>query len=145
MNTKRLMCLDIGEKRIGIAVSDLLMITAQGVETYNRKENDLQADINYILEMAKKQNAYKIVCGLPKNMNGSIGMQAEKSLEFGNILKEKGEYEVVFFDERLSTASAKRTLLEADTSRKKRKKVIDKVAAVYILQAYMDSGAERKL
>ena len=145
MNTKRLMCLDIGEKRIGIAVSDLLMITAQGVETYNRKEDNIQKDIEYILTTAEKYNVYKIVCGLPKNMNGSIGPQAEKSMEFGELLKQAGKYEVVFFDERLSTASARRTLLEADTSRKKRKKVIDKVAAVYILQAYMDSGAERNI
>ena len=145
MNTKRLMCLDIGEKRIGIAVSDLLMITAQGVETYNRKEDNIQKDIEYILTTAEKYNVYKIVCGLPKNMNGSIGPQAEKSMELGELLKQAGKYEVVFFDERLSTASARRTLLEADTSRKKRKKVIDKVAAVYILQAYMDSGAERNI
>ena len=145
MNTKRLMCLDICEKRIGIAVSDLLMITAQGVETYNRKEDNIQKDIEYILTTAEKYNVYKIVCGLPKYMNGSIGPQAEKSMEFGELLKQAGKYEVVFFDERLSTASARRTLLEADTSRKKRKKVIDKVAAVYILQAYMDSGAERNI
>ena len=145
MNTKRLMCLDIGEKRIGIAVSDLLMITAQGVETYSRMEDDIKKDIEYIFKTAEKYNVYKIVCGLPKNMNGSIGPQAEMSIEFGELLKQNGKYEVVFFDERLSTASARRTLLEADTSRKKRKKVIDKVAAVYILQAYMDSGAERNI
>jgi putative Holliday junction resolvase len=134
---KRIMGLDIGDKRIGVAVSDLLMLTAQGVESYTRKAEE--EDIAHIKKLAADYNVKKIVCGLPINMNGTIGEQALKIKDFAGKLKESIAIEVDFFDERLTTASATRTLIEADVSRKDRKKVVDKVAAVYILQAYMDS------
>ena len=138
MDIARVMGLDIGDRRIGIALSDLLMITAQGQETYTRGDS-ADADAEYLAQFAKKNNVNKIVCGLPKNMDGSIGEQAIKTQEFAELLKSKTNAEIIFFDERLSTSSAHRTLLQADMSRQKRKKVVDKIASVYILQAYLDS------
>ncbi|MEG2685567.1 MAG: Holliday junction resolvase RuvX [Christensenellaceae bacterium] len=133
----RVLGLDVGDVRIGIAVSDLLMITAQGSETYIRKDDD--ADMIYLCEFVKKNDVDRIVCGLPKNMNGSIGPQAQKTQVFGEMLSEATGIKVIYWDERLTTKSANRTLIEADMSRKKRKKVVDKIAAVYILQGFMDS------
>lgn len=137
MDYRRIMGLDIGDKRIGVAVSDLLMLTAQGVESYTRKNEE--EDIAHFKKLAADYSVKKIVCGLPINMNGTKGEQAEKVQDFAEKLKENLAIEIDFFDERLTTASATRTLIEADVRRKDRKKVVDKVAAVYILQAYMDS------
>ncbi|MDL2238551.1 Holliday junction resolvase RuvX [Christensenellaceae bacterium OttesenSCG-928-K19] len=133
----RLIGLDVGDKRIGIALSDLLMFTAQGIETYNRKEEP--QDITYLVDFIQKNDVDRIVCGLPKNMNGSIGEQAEKVQAFAEELKKAAGLPLIYWDERLTTKSAHQTLLEADMSRKKRKAVVDKIAAVYILQGYMDS------
>ena len=138
MAISRVMGLDIGDRRIGVALSDLLMITAQGQETYTRGDSE-DADAEYLAEFARKNNVSKIVCGLPKNMDGTLGEQALKTQAFDELLKAKTNAEIVFFDERLSTSSAHRTLIEADMSRQKRKKVVDKIASVYILQAYLDS------
>jgi len=132
----RILCLDIGDKYIGVAVSDALGITAQGVGTLKRNNND--DDILEIIKMVQKYNAEKIIVGLPKNMNGSLGPQGKKVIEFVDILKEKIEIPVIEWDERLSTKSAEKILLEGNVSRKKRKRVIDKVAAVFILQNYLD-------
>ena len=133
---KRIMGVDIGEKRIGIAVSDLLGMTAQGIETYVRKEEDAA----YIAGKAAELGAETIVAGLPLNMNGSEGPSAQKVRAFMQEVAALG-VDVIFQDERLTTVSAERTLLEADVSRKKRRQVIDKLAAVYILQAYLDTHA----
>ncbi|MEG2189432.1 MAG: Holliday junction resolvase RuvX [Christensenella sp.] len=133
----RILGLDVGDVRIGAAMSDLLMITAQGIETYTRK--DIDADMLHFCELMDAQNVDTIVCGLPKNMNGTIGEQAEKVQAFAEMLKEASGRKLIYWDERLTTKSAHRTLIEADMSRKKRKAVVDKVAAVYILQGYMDS------
>jgi len=133
----RLIGLDVGDVRIGIAVSDLLMLTAQGIETYTRRnETD---DILYLCSVIKQYSADTIICGLPKNMDGTIGEQAVKVRAFAELLKSSAALPLVYWDERLTTKSAQRTLLEADISRKKRKEVVDKLAAVYILQGYMDS------
>lgn len=137
MDYKRIMGLDVGDKRIGVAVSDLLMITAQGIESYTRKTGE--EDIAHLKKLAKDWQVYKVVCGLPVNMNGTIGEQAKKTQEFADNLKEALGMEIDFFDERLTTASAERLLIEADVRRSDRRKVVDKLAAVYILQAYMDS------
>ena len=132
---QRIMCVDMGEKGIGIAVSDLLGITAQGVETYTRKgENDAQ----YIADKAKELGASLIVAGLPLNMNGTEGPAVEKVRAFMSEVEELG-VKVAYQDERMTTMSAERTLIEADMSREKRRKVIDKVAAVYILRGYLDT------
>ena len=131
---KKIMGIDIGEKRIGIAVSDSLGYTAQGVETYTRTG---EGDAAYIAAKMKELGASKVVVGLPLNMNGSEGPAAQKVREFAEQLAALG-VEVDFQDERLTTVSAERMLIEADVSRKKRRQVVDKLAAVYILRAYLD-------
>lgn len=138
---ERIMGLDVGDKTVGVAVSDLLRLTAQGVTTIRRegKKKDFKAMEDLILEYDIK----KIVVGLPKNMNGSLGPQSEKTMKFGEKLKNKFGVEIIYMDERLTTKSAERVLIEGDMRREKRKKVIDKVAAVFILQAYLD-GLERE-
>lgn len=132
---KRFMGIDIGEKRIGIAVSDLLGMTAQGVETYVRKGDD---DARYIAERARELGAECIIAGLPLNMNGTEGPSAQMVRAFMEQVGSHGiPYE--FIDERLTTVSAERMLIEADVSRKKRRQVVDKIAAVYILTTYLES------
>ena len=127
--------LDIGEKRIGIAVSDALGMTAQGVETYARKG---EGDAAYIANKARELGVSKIVAGLPLNMNGSEGPAVLNVRAFMAEVEALG-LPVVFQDERLTTVSAERMLIEADVSRKKRRQVVDKLAAVYILSAYLDT------
>lgn len=134
---KRLMGLDVGEKRIGIALSDLLGITAQGLETYHRTD-DLISDYNYIVDLIKAHNVGELVVGLPKNMNNSLGFKAEEIRQFMDGLKAQYTIPIHWVDERLTTMSAEKMLIEADVSRKKRKGVVDKIAAVLILQLYLD-------
>lgn len=135
---KRIMGLDVGDKRIGISLSDPLRITAQGLETYNRQDTE-EKDIAHIAELIKKNDVEFIVCGLPKNMNGTIGPQAEKVMAFADGIHEATDIKIVYSDERLTTVLVERTLIEADMSRSKRRKVVDKLAAVTILQGYLDS------
>ncbi len=134
-NMKRVMCVDIGEKRIGVAVSDPLGITAQGVETYTRSG---EGDAKYIADKARSLGAELIVAGLPLNMNGSEGPAVQHVRAFMSEVEALG-IPVKFQDERLTTVSAERTLLEADMSRQKRRQVVDKLAAVYILRAFLDT------
>ena len=132
----RILGLDVGQKTIGVAISDPLGYTAQGITTIRRTKK-----INDIEEVKRICNEYSvetIVVGLPKNMNGSIGFAGEKIQEFSELLKESINLEIVFWDERLTTVAAHRAMLEADLSRGKRKKIVDKVAATYILQGYLD-------
>ena len=135
----RLICFDVGERRIGIAVSDMLGITAQPVETYHRTGN-LEKDYEYLVSIIKEQEAVKLVVGLPKNMNNSLGFKAEEIQnfieEFKSYLPE--QFPSDWIDERLTTVQAENVLLEANVSRKKRKKFVDKIAAVFMLQTYMD-------
>lgn len=132
------MAFDIGEKRIGVAVSDPLGITAQGIETYHRTD-DLEQDVAHLIKLANGYKPVKLVFGLPRNMDGSYGFQAQITREFADAVLAKWDGEHAFQDERLTTASARRVLIEADVSREKRKQVIDKVAAVVILQGYLDA------
>lgn len=134
----RILAFDIGEKRIGVAVSDPLGITAQGIETYHRSD-DTQKDIDYLLKIADRYKPVKIVFGMPRNMDGSYGMQAEITRTFADEVLKLWDGDHAFQDERLTTASARRVLLEADMRRDKRKQVIDKIAAVLILQSYLDA------
>ena len=134
----RILAFDVGEKRIGVAVSDPLGITAQGIETYHRTE-DLEQDVAHLIKLANGYKPVKIVFGLPRNMDGSYGFQAQITREFANAVLAKWDGDHAFQDERLTTASARRVLIEADMSREKRKQVIDKVAAVVILQGYLDA------
>ena len=134
----RILAFDVGEKRIGVAVSDPLGITAQGIETYHRTE-DLEQDVAHLIKLANGYKPVKIVFGLPRNMDGSYGFQAQITREFADAVLAKWDGAHAFQDERLTTASARRVLIEADLSREKRKQVIDKVAAVVILQGYLDA------
>ena len=134
---KRAVGLDVGDKTIGVAVSDALNITAQGVTTIKRF-GDIEEDFSALEEICSQYDAGTIVLGLPKNMNGTEGERCRIVREFAASLGERGFDDIVFQDERLSTVAAERTLKEAHTRRKKRKKVIDKMAAVIILQAYLD-------
>ena len=136
MLTGRIMGLDIGNNTIGVAVSDLMGMTAQGITTIKRESK--KKDIEAIKDIIKEQNVNLIVSGLPKNMNGTVGPQAEKVMKFCEIIKEETKLEVEFWDERLTTVSAEKMLISGDVSRKNRKKVIDKLAAVLILQNYLD-------
>lgn len=131
----RIICLDIGEKRIGIAASDPLFITAQGIETYTRKT--VAEDIDNLVQKIKQWEAVRLIVGLPVNMNGTKGPQVQKVMEFTKVLEEACGMQAVYFDERLSTMAAERILIDADVSRAKRKKIIDKMAAVQILQSYL--------
>jgi putative Holliday junction resolvase len=137
-NLMRTMGLDVGSHTIGVAVSDALGITAQGLKTLKRKS--MEKDLEEIAIIIRQFEIEKIVVGLPKNMNGTLGTQAEIVLKWIKILKDKIHVQVVTWDERLSTVGASKILLEADLSRKKRKKVIDKLAAVLILQGYLDQS-----
>jgi len=134
----RIMGLDVGSHTIGVAVSDELGITAQGVKTIRRKSKD--EDSKEIIKIIDQFDIGKIVVGLPKNMDGTLGKQAEMVFQWIKTLREKIHFPVVTWDERFSTIEASKVLLEADLSRKKRKKVIDKLAAVLILQGYINKG-----
>jgi putative holliday junction resolvase len=135
----RTLGLDVGTKTIGVAVSDELGWTAQGVTTLARR--GLAADLEALQTLARDYEVDRIVVGLPRNMNGSIGPQAVSVLEFAERLKAALGLPVVTWDERLSTVAATRTLLEADVSRRKRRAVVDTLAAVFILQGYLDRQA----
>ena len=136
----RIMGLDYGTKTVGVAVSDPLGITAQAVETIERKtENKLRQTLARIETLAKEYEVEKFVLGFPKHMNNDIGDRAERSLEFGKMLSRRTGLEVVMWDERLTTVEAERTLIENKVRREDRKKYIDKIAAVFILQGYLDS------
>lgn len=132
--------MDFGSKTVGVAVSDLLGMTAQPVETITRKdENKLRKTCARIEELIREYEVTKIVLGLPKHMNDEIGDRAEKSIAFGEMLKRRTGLEVVMWDERLTTVEAEQTLIECNVRREDRKKYIDQIAAVFILQGYMDS------
>lgn len=136
----RILGLDVGTKTIGVALSDALGWTAQGLTTL--KINTPQGDygIDQVVEIARANDVDTIVVGLPKNMNNSIGESGERSQYFAKLLAlELTDVKITLWDERLSTVAAERSLLEADLSRKKRKAVIDKMAAVFILQGYLDN------
>ncbi|HZK43783.1 MAG TPA: Holliday junction resolvase RuvX [Syntrophomonadaceae bacterium] len=132
----RILGLDYGEKRIGIALSDELGWTAQTHSVLTR--TNLEEDLESIIKICRDNEVKEIVLGFPKNMNGTIGPKAMEVQKFGDILCETSSLPIIYFDERLSTVSAEKLLIKADVSRKKRKKVIDKIAAAHILQNYLD-------
>lgn len=133
------MGLDYGTKTVGVAVSDPLGLTAQAIETIVRKEeNKLRKTCARIEELIVQYDVEKIILGFPKHMNNDIGERAEKSLEFRDMLHRRTGLEVVMWDERLTTVEAERTLIESNIRRENRKKHIDQIAAVFILQGYLD-------
>lgn len=136
----RVLCLDVGEKRIGVAVSDLLDLTAQGVETIWTRGHERDAD--RVLELCKQYETDRVLCGLPRNMDGSEGFQAERVKAFASRLREMG-LNVRFEDERLTTKLATNLLIEGDVRRRQRRDVVDKLAATYILQSFLDRGGWR--
>ena len=136
----RVLGLDYGSKTVGVAISDPLGITAQGVETIWRKQEILlRQTLARIEELVSEYHVEKIVLGYPKNMNNTIGERAQKSLEFKEMLERRTGLEVIMWDERLTTVEANRTLMEASVRRENRKQYLDQLAAVFILQGYLDS------
>ena len=135
---KRVLALDVGDRTIGVAASDALGLTAQGVETIRRKSWD--KDFTRLKELMELYETDTFIVGLPKNMNGTQGERCDVVRDFAQTLQKKFKgSQVVFWDERLSTVAAERSLIAADVSRAKRRKVIDKMAAVFILQGYLDN------
>ncbi len=137
------MALDVGDKTIGVAVSDPLLITAQGITTIERV--GIRKDTGKILDLIKEHDCDTVVVGLPKKLDGTDSLQTEKVYEFKTMLENKlrssgmAQVKVVYQDERLTTVMAEKVLIEGDVRRNKRKKVIDKQAAVLILQSYLDT------
>lgn len=140
------MALDVGDKTIGVAVSDSLHITAQGITTIERI--GIKKDTTKVLDLIREYDCDTLIIGLPKNLNGTDSIQTEKVYEFRTKMENKlrssgmGDMKVEYQDERLTTVMAEKVLIEADLSRKRRKEVIDKQAAVLILQSYLDSHSK---
>lgn len=136
----RIMGLDYGSKTVGVAISDPLFITAQPIEIVRREsENKLRKTLARIEELIKEYEVCEIVLGLPKNMDNSIGDRAEKTLEFKAMLERRTGLTVTMWDERLTTVSAHKAMIEAGVRREERSKYVDSIAAVFILQGYLDS------
>lgn len=138
----RILGLDIGSRTVGVAVSDPLGWTAQGVTTIKRK--NFTADVAEVKRYFDEYGATLIVAGLPKNMNGTIGPSGEMVYEFCEKIKESFDVKIEFWDERLTTVAAHKAMIEGDLSRAKRKKIVDKIAAIYILQGYLDRMSKLK-
>jgi putative Holliday junction resolvase len=133
----RVIGLDVGDKTVGIAISDELGLTAQGLPTLRRER--LAADLSYVQGVADEHSATRVIVGLPLNMNGTEGPRGAASRKFGDALGKLTGLPIEYWDERLTTAQAERVLLEADVSRRKRRQVIDKLAAQVILQSWLDA------
>ena len=139
----RVMGLDYGSKTIGVAISDPLGLTAQGIEIIRREEeNKLRKSLRRIEELIKEYQVEEIVLGFPKNMNNTIGERAEKSLQLKETLERRCKLPVIMWDERLTTVEANRTLMESKVRRENRSKYVDMIAAVFILQGYLDSKSK---
>lgn len=132
----KILGLDVGDVWIGVAISDALMLTAQPLMTIKRESNKIAYE--KIHEIIKENNVKKVVVGLPKNMNNTIGPQSEKVIKFAEKLKNKFKVEIEYVDERMTTLMAEQVLIEGSVRRENRKKYIDKIAATYILQSYLD-------
>lgn len=135
----RVMGLDVGSKTVGVAISDELGWTAQGLETLKINEEKNSFGFEELERIIREYQVEQVVVGFPKNMNGTVGPRGEASRKYAKELEERFGVTTILWDERMTTMAAERVLLEADVSRKKRKKVIDKMAAVMILQGYLDS------
>lgn len=140
----RVMGLDVGTKTVGVAISDAFGWTAQGIETIKIDEANEKFGLERIAELMKLHEVSSFVVGYPKNMNNSIGPRAEASERYAELLRQTFEKPVFLWDERLTTSAAEKMLISADVSRKKRKEVIDKMAAVMILQGYLDSQSIKR-
>lgn len=134
---EKLIGLDLGSKTCGVAISDALGMIARALTTVRFESDDYEACLQEVLKICKENKVTHVVLGLPKHMNGDIGVRGQISIDFSKMLEEHG-IQVALWDERLTTVSAQRILIQGDVSRKKRKKVIDQMAAVQILQSYLD-------
>lgn len=135
----RIMGLDYGSKTVGVAMSDELLLTAQVLETITRKEeNKLRRTLARIEELAKEYQVERIVLGYPKNMNNTLGERIEKTMEFKEALERRTGLPVILWDERLTTVEAERSLIESNVRREDRKQYVDRIAAAFILQGYLD-------
>ena len=135
---KRLIGLDLGSKTVGVAISDPLGMLARTLTTVRFSDYDLDTACRQVVDLCKQNGVNDVVLGLPRHMNGDIGESGQMALDFREMLLEAGLGSVTMWDERLTTVAATRLLISADVSRKKRKEVIDQVAAVGILQSYLD-------
>ena len=133
--------LDLGSRTCGIALSDILGMVASPVETIRFEENDYETACDKVVEIIKKNNVKKAVLGLPKHMNGDVGIRGEISIMFKEMLEESCGVEVILWDERLTTVSAQKSMIASNMNRQKRRKMVDTMAAVIILQSYLDSVA----
>ena len=141
----RIMGLDFGSKTVGVAISDPLGLTAQGIEIIRREsENKLRRTLARIEELIREYEVTSLVLGFPKNMNNTIGERAEKTLAFKEMLERRTGLTVTMWDERLTTVAANRALMEGGVRRENRKEYVDMIAAVYILQGYLDSHGRVK-
>lgn len=141
----RILGLDFGSKTVGVAVSDELLVTAQGLEIVRREsENKLRKTLARIEQIIEEYRIEKIVLGFPKNMNNTIGERCEKTLGFKEMLERRTGLEVILWDERLTTVAADKTMIEAGVRREDRKKYVDRIAATFILQGYLDSISMNK-
>jgi len=141
----RIMGLDYGSKTVGVAVSDPMLITAQGVEIIRRdSENKIRKTYARIEELAREYEVEKIVLGFPKNMNNTLGDRAVKSMEFKEALERRTGLEVILWDERLTTVEANKSMMESGIRRENRGKYVDEIAAMLILQGYLDSLSSQK-
>lgn len=141
----RIMGLDFGSKTVGVAISDPLGLTAQGIEIVRREsENKLRRTLARIEELIREYEVTSLVLGFPKNMNNTIGERAEKTLAFKEMLERRTGLTVTMWDERLTTVAANRALMEGGVRRENRKEYVDMIAAVYILQGYLDSHGREK-
>lgn len=136
---KRIMGLDYGSVTVGVALSDELQLTAQGIEVIRRKdENKLRQTLARIEKLVQDYEIEKIILGYPKHMNNTVGIRAEKSEEFAEMLRRRTGLEVILWDERLTTVAAHNAMIEGGLRREKRAEIVDKIAAVFILQGYLD-------
>lgn len=137
----RIMGLDFGSKTVGVAVSDPLGITAQGIEIIRRdQENKIRKTLARIEELVKEYEVTRIILGFPKNMNNTIGERGEKTMEFKAMLERRTGLEVILWDERLTTVAADKAMIEAGIRRENRKNYVDRIAATFILQGYLDGN-----
>ncbi|MCI9081331.1 MAG: Holliday junction resolvase RuvX [Lachnospiraceae bacterium] len=141
----RIMGLDFGSKTVGVAMSDALLVTAQGIETIQRKsQGKLRQTLARIETLIEEYQVEKIVLGFPRNMNHTQGERCQRTLEFQEMLEKRSGLEVILWDERLTTVAAERVLIESGVRRENRKSYVDQIAAVFILQGYLDSLAYGK-
>lgn len=140
----KILGLDLGSKTLGVAISDALGMMAHPIGTHRIETNDLQSALDYVKMIVKEHQISKIVLGLPKNMDGSVGFQGQYCLTFKQMIEEQTSLEVILIDERLTSKMANQVMLKADLSRKKRKSNVDTLAASIILQTYLDTYAKYK-